>query len=354
MPKISIFTLGSRGDVQPYIALGRGLARAGFDVEVLTGAEYAAWIAAQSVACQPLDVDMGALAQSQMGREAIAGRRDEAQVELKDQLRRVREQARTSLATRDVVIFHPVVAPFVTRFAKEFSLTLIQAALKPTNPGPFEGNLYGYSRHLIPQVDANTTEVVTGFWFPDVFDPHWHGDPALEDFLALDEATIYVGFGSMSSVEPERVGRLVSDAARTAGVRAVVGRGWGGLARGALDSEHIYWLDEAPHDWLFPRLEAVVHHGGVGTMASALRAGKPMVICPFAIDQPFWGALMTQHGVAPPPLSQAEMSVESLTRAIGHALGSDCVAAAQALKSRLATEDGVVNAVEAITRWIRA
>ncbi|EGO21898.1 hypothetical protein SERLADRAFT_397454 [Serpula lacrymans var. lacrymans S7.9] len=80
---------------------------------------------------------------------------------------------------------------------------------------------------------------------------------------------------------------LIFDATAQASVRAVVSAGWGGLG-GVTIPDHIHILGNVPHDWLFSRVSAVVHHGGAGTTAVGLRMGRPTVVVPFFGDQPFW------------------------------------------------------------------
>ena len=88
--------------------------------------------------------------------------------------------------------------------------------------------------------------------------------------------------------ERERMTRLIVDAVGVARQRAILLGGWSDLGSTELP-DSIFRVDSVPHDWLFPRVAAVVHHGGAGTTAAGLRAGLPTVIVPFTVDQPFWG-----------------------------------------------------------------
>jgi sterol 3beta-glucosyltransferase len=117
-------------------------------------------------------------------------------------------------------------------------------------------------------------------------------------FLNAGPEPVYIGFGSMTGRDPEELGRIAVDAAARAGVRAVICSGWGGLGSLA-SSEQVFALDEVPHGWLFPRVRAVVHHGGAGTLAAGLRAGRPSVVAAFFGDQPYWGEMMEQKGAGP-------------------------------------------------------
>jgi sterol 3beta-glucosyltransferase len=148
-------------------------------------------------------------------------------------------------------------------------------------------------------------------WFLDTYQP-----PAeLSDFLAAGPRPIYIGFGSMTGNDPERLTRIALEAIARSGQRAVLLSGWAGLAAGDVPP-NVLKLDSAPHGWLFPRMAAIVHHGGVGTTHEALRSGRPQVIVPFFGDQPFWADRVHELGVSPPPVLQEELTAEHLAEAI--------------------------------------
>ncbi|GAA4970675.1 hypothetical protein HD597_005303 [Nonomuraea thailandensis] len=163
--------------------------------------------------------------------------------------------------------------------------------------------LQGFSTHVLPDgLDYPPWAHTTGFWF--VLAPAgWAPSPELAAFLAAGDRPVYIGFGSMAGNDPERVGRVVAEAVRLAGVRAMLASGWGGLRVDDLP-DNVFLLEQAPHGWLFPRMAAIVHHGGSGTTGAALAAGRPQVVCPFVADQPFWAARVHAAGVAPPPQPQ--------------------------------------------------
>lgn len=109
---------------------------------------------------------------------------------------------------------------------------------------------------------------------------------ALLEFLAAGAPPVFVGFGSMAGRDPDKTAQVVLDAPTQAEQRGVIVTGWGGLQVPDLPQE-VHVAEFIPYDWLLPRVAAVVHHGGSGTTAAGLRAGKPTVICPFVADQPF-------------------------------------------------------------------
>ncbi|WP_275676987.1 glycosyltransferase [Lentzea sp. CC55] len=159
----------------------------------------------------------------------------------------------------------------------------------------------------------------------------------------------YIGFGSMAGRDAERTGEVVAQAARAAGVRAVIATGWGGLA--AHTSADLHVIDQAPHDWLFPKMSAVVHHGGGGTTPAALAAGVPQVVCPFVADQPHWAQRMHAVGVAPRPIPHRALTVSALADAISHAVDDAALRhRAGELGEQIRSENGVATAVRELER----
>src|SRR5690606_35862025 len=159
---------------------------------------------------------------------------------------------------------------------------------------------------------------ITGYLFLDE-QAGWQPPPALEAFLDAGEPPVYIGFGSMAGRDPEAMTALVVEALALCGRRGLLLTGWGGLHAGAVP-ESIFVLDAAPHSWLFPRMAAVVHHGGAGTTAEGLRAGVPAVVVPFLFDQPFWGARIEALGVGPAPIPRKQLTAARLAGAIHRAV----------------------------------
>jgi sterol 3beta-glucosyltransferase len=207
--------------------------------------------------------------------------------------------------------------------------------------------LYHYSAHVVPRpADWNASNILTGYWFLDEAGG-WQPPDDLLAFLATDEPPVYIGFGSMPAEDAEAKTRIVIEAVQKSGQRAVIAAGWGGLK--AASQGNIFAIDAAPHDWLFPRMSAVVHHGGAGTTAAGLRAGKPTIICPFFGDQPFWGERVRTLGVGPAPLPQKKLNAANLANAITEATTNKVMRdKAEAIGAALRAEDGVRAAVEAV------
>ena len=205
--------------------------------------------------------------------------------------------------------------------------------------------LHAYSQHVLPRPgDWPSHAHVTGYWFLDRPDG-WEPPQALVDFLDARPPPVYVGLGSMAGRNPGRLTELFLAALRQSGQRAVLLSGWAGLGSADLGDD-VFVVDDVPHDWLFPRVSAVVHHGGAGTTAAGLHAGKPTVILPFFADQPFWGRIVHQRGIGPRPIPQQRLSVENLADAIRRAATDPLMAElARKLGANIRAEDGVARAV---------
>lgn len=177
---------------------------------------------------------------------------------------------------------------------------------------------------------------------------------SLRKFLDAGEPPVYIGFGSIVLDDPEKFTSLIFKAVAKAGVRALVSKGWGGLGDEDNTPSNIYMLENTPHDWLFPRVSAVVHHGGAGTTAIGLKCGKPTMIVPFFGDQPFWGAMVAKAGAgARNPIPYKKLTVENFAEGIKECLLPVSRAAAEKLAQGIALEgDGANNAVDSFHRHL--
>jgi sterol 3beta-glucosyltransferase len=210
--------------------------------------------------------------------------------------------------------------------------------------------LYGFSPHVVrvPNVGLRPRHT-TGYWaLPTA--AGWAPPAALATFLAADgPPVVAIGFGSMGSGDPGALTELTRGAVRDAGVRAVLIAGWGGLTATG-DERDVLTIEAVPHEWLFPRVAAVVHHGGAGTTGASLRAGTPTVVVPFAMDQPFWGGRVAALGAGPTPIPRARLSRARLADALRLAVRDAAMRARAAdLGRRIRAEDGVGEAVRHLT-----
>jgi UDP:flavonoid glycosyltransferase YjiC (YdhE family) len=159
--------------------------------------------------------------------------------------------------------------------------------------------------------------------------------------LDAGEPPVYIGFGSIVVDDPNAMTRMIFDAIRISGVRALVSKGWGGLGADELGvPEGVFMLGNVPHDWLFQRVSCVVHHGGAGTTAAGIKAGKPTVVVPFFGDQPFWGAMIAKAKAGPDPVPYKSLTAEKLAESITFCLQQDTIARAKELGQRIREEKG--------------
>jgi sterol 3beta-glucosyltransferase len=205
--------------------------------------------------------------------------------------------------------------------------------------------LYGISPQLLPPpADWPSNAHVCGQWIRPI--SSWAPPPALQDFLDAGEPPLYVGFGSMQGFDPASMLARIVEA--VAGRRVLFHPGWSGMDVASLPPT-FHVVQDAPHDWLLPRVAAVVHHGGSGTSHSACRAGVPSVVVPFAGDQAFWAERLVRIGVSPRRLP-ATPEPGDLRRAIDEASTAEIRARASKIGRQMREEDGLATAVGLIER----
>lgn len=213
--------------------------------------------------------------------------------------------------------------------------------------------LGAYSPSVIPPPpDWPKTAHITGYWSQET-DPGWQPSPGLASFLEQGDPPVYLGFGSMGGRDPENFATLVLEALKLCGQRGVLLTGWGGL-KVANPPQDVFVLESAPHAWLFPRMAAVVHHGGAGTTSEGLRAGVPAVILPFFMDQPFWGRRIHELGLGPEPIPANRLTAVKLANAIQAALDPEVKACAAEMGRKIRLEDGVARAVSLVREALGA
>ena len=398
--------------MQPYVALGAGLQRAGYPVGVLTSQDFQPLVTAHGLAFYDLGGNIQAVTQGmqhlleQGNFLKILSRMQGAAQELA--LQAVKNGLPACQGSQ--LIISGLGGLFVgLALAEKLGLPLIQAYLYPFTPtrefpgvltplpqwrlttwanplshrlgqqmmwqatrpadnkarrevlglppaplfGPFSSTtaaplIYGYSPQVIPR---------PGDWGDNqqvtgywFLDPpaSWQPPPALVDFLQNGPPPVFVGFGSMGSQKPEQTTALILQALAQTGQRGVLLSDWNGFRSKALP-ESVFLTDPVPYAWLFPQMTAVVHHGGAGTTAAGLAAGAPSILAPFMGDQPFWAQRVHQLGVGPKPIPRRRLTVEHLSAAIHIAVTDDTMRAAAArLGERIREEDGVARAVAVI------
>jgi len=414
--KLTLIALGSRGDVQPIVALGRGLLDAGYAVRLVTMVGFESMVREQGLEFFPVAGDAQALT-SELILEGVKGKGLSL-------LHMVRGFMRTfgaitqsyhmafaaeALRDSDAILSQlpggfygydlaehlrvPYIALSVIpqEITGSYPLSLLpmqfslgswynrltydlgqQLAWHPFRkainafrdelglpPASFWwGNMrrmkrervpviQGFSEHVIPtQPEWGDHVHTTGYWTLD--ESSWEPSAALVKFLEAGEPPVFIGFGSMPVPDPTVTTRLILKALRRAGKRGILGAGWAKI--GAVElPETVFALDYAPYAWLFPRVAAVIHHGGSGTTGFALRSGVPSMVIPFTADQPFWGRRTHELGVGPVPIPFVKLSVENLARAIVSMVeNAGMQRKAVDLRDAMAAEKGIARAVEII------
>ena len=211
---------------------------------------------------------------------------------------------------------------------------------------------YMWSPELVPKPADWGPEIdITGFVYLDLASNFKPPDD-LKEFLDAGEAPIYIGFGSIVVDDAKKFTKLIFDAVKLAGVRALVSAGWGGIGEGDDTPENILMLGNTPHDWLFPKCRAVVHHGGAGTTAAGLKFGIPTVIVPFFGEQPFWGAMVADNKAgADESIPYKDLTAEKLADSIKQCLTDEAKENAHRIADSIEKEgDGAENAVKSFER----
>eukprot|EP00798_Chlamydomonas_sp_ICE-L_P000632 gene632-2068_t len=167
----------------------------------------------------------------------------------------------------------------------------------------------------------------------------------LSDFLAAGPPPIYIGFGSLVVNNPAKMTQQFLEAIKETGVRAIIQKGWGGLGAGmdkANPPAGVFLLEgNCAHDWLFEQCSAVIHHGGAGTTATGLYAGKPTFIVYFFGDQPFWGAACNNAGVGPEPVAIDDLSTLKIVNGLKELILPSRLTAALVMSEKMHQEDGI-------------
>ena len=195
---------------------------------------------------------------------------------------------------------------------------------------------------LIPKpADWASHLSVSGFFFLPLASSYTPPEDLII-FLQAGPPPVYIGFGSIVVQDPDGFSRLIIEAIRKAGVRALVSKGWGGLGSDKMDiPENVFMLGNCPHDWLFPQVSCVVHHGGAGTTAAGITSGRPTIIVPFFGDQPFWGDMIARAGAGPAPIPYKKLTADALAQAILEALQPQVQERAMLMAEKIGQENGV-------------
>jgi UDP:flavonoid glycosyltransferase YjiC (YdhE family) len=424
--RINLLIFGTRGDVQPALALGLGLKQAGFEVQLGVFEEFRSLVEAHGLGFISLGANVQELVTQITGGKGFTGT---ALFELIKVFRTMYARMVTLFwqvsQGSDLLISNTATAMAVDAVAEKLQIPHIETSVFPGWPtrafpsffGPWPpglGNqgggitgqikgavnwfsykpvnwmvslwlhpmleccrreilglpsrsskqpnknptpiLAGFSKYILPRpADWEENIHVTGYWVLDT--PGFEPPPSLQTFLDAGSPPVYVGFGSMPNRDPERATDMVIQALAMAGQRGILLTGHGILGRGMIErsSAHpVYFVESIPHDWLLPRMAAVVHHGGAGTTAAGIRAGVPSILTPVGADQRLWAYRAETLGIGPSPIPHSRLTAERLANAIMQAVTDPAMRQrAKALGEKVRAEDGVGEAVRIIARWRR-
>ncbi|MBA3470565.1 MAG: glycosyltransferase family 1 protein [Herpetosiphonaceae bacterium] len=412
--RLTLLTWGTRGDIQPYVALGTGLQAAGHTVRLAAPALFKDMVIEHGLEFFPLAGDP---------RQMIANETTNTRLETRNPLQAMRhitqlfapliepmlDDGLKACAGADAIIYGPFVwaGAHIAEALDVPCMLAVLCPLYPTSafPNPmtvpnsslggllnrsthtmslkwtwfpyqreinrlrhsrlglrplrFAGSMYGACEKRLPQLMGYSAHVmpkpsdwpewvhVTGYWFlPPA--PAWRPPAKLVAFLEDGPPPLYIGFGSMHSANAEHDTTVVLKSLAALKQRAILTSGWGGLRPSDL-SDQVFMVDAVPHDWLFPQMRALVHHGGGGTVGAGLCAGVPSVIVPFLAEQPFWGHRLHTLGVSPPVIPHQQLSVGALTAALKKVIHDERMQQrVAALGEQIRAEDGIHSATTII------
>ncbi len=408
---IAIIALGTRGDVQPAIALGKGLQAARYRVRIVAGKNFETLITAHGLEYGLVRTDIQALLNGTDGHEWLdSGRNPLNYMKTTKRLLAVHGwdmvvDTWTACRDADAILSSFTSDVFARSIAEKLRVPHIRVPLQPLKPSrsgastsavplPYGSSIinrimgqfaeymiwtffgemtnqlrhdvlnlphqtltsyytdlhrvpivHGFSSHVVPRAPEWDDSVHTaGYWFLDD-SQGWQPPADLATFLADGTPPVYFGFGSMTNRNPEQLTGIILNALSQSGERGLLLTGWGGISQRDLP-DNVFLIDAAPHEWLFPRMAAVVHHGGAGTTGAGLRAGVPSLLIPHFGDQMFWGFRVNGLGVGPAPIMRKKLTVGRLASALRQMV-TDSVMRGQAaiLGEAIRAEDGVGQAV---------
>lgn len=409
--KFNIITIGSRGDVQPFIALCKALQKRGHETRITTFLNFKDFIEGEEIEFFPLAGDAVEVIRLLIGENVTTS---EYFRNLEVLLNPVKEQffddIEQSCKNMDAVIYSTL-GSVVYHVAEKYNLPVFRVAFCPLDPtwefpamtapyipgfraynrftfwmgdrlwshatrklcndwrqelglkrvpvgrfpyrklhGKEIPTLYAYSSLIAPKPkEYKEYHHLTGFWIKEL-EENYVPEKSLQEFLERGEKPIYIGVGSMVGKEFQNLFDIVMESLRITGKRAILSSGWGNL-EGVDVPDTVYQIKSVPHEWLFTKVAAVIHHGGAGTTAAGIRAGVPTVIVPFGGDQPYWGRQVHRMNIGTKPILRKSLTVRNLSAAIMEVTtNQEMIAQAKIIGQKLREENGAENAVAVIEK----
>ncbi|CDK30041.1 unnamed protein product [Kuraishia capsulata CBS 1993] len=411
--RFTLLTIGSRGDVQPYIALGKGLLAEGHQVKIATHKEFEGWILSHGLQFAEIAGDPAELMSLmvQHGTMSVAFLKD-ASSRFRGWISELLASSWEACQDTDVLIESPS-AMGGLHIAEKLKIPYFRAFTMPWTktrayphafivPDQKRGGSYNYLTHVMfenvfwkgisgqvnkwrvetlklkktnlsrmkqykvpfmynvsptvlpPSVDFAEWVNVTGYWFLDEAN-HFEPNKALVEFIAKARSdgkkVVYIGFGSIVVSDPKELTQAVVDAVVDADVRCILNKGWSDRLGAKTEievelPEQVYNAGSVPHDWLFPQIDACVHHGGSGTTGASMRAGLPTIIKPFFGDQFFYAGRVEDMGAG---FFLRKLNAKSLSKLLRQAVSDRrVIETARAVSEKIRRENGVEKAIEII------
>ncbi|MBI5933709.1 MAG: glycosyltransferase family 1 protein [Chloroflexi bacterium] len=408
--KISILTYGSRGDVQPFLALAIGLQKRGHEVTLAAPHRFANFVAQYNIPFAPLAGDPEEISKAfnDAGHNAVKMIRaigdyvnsialdvtrgafaacEDADLIVHSflfttgahSLARARGIPDVSIQTFPIFAptreYPPVALSSLPRGALSYFGHWLDTQVfwyggnsgynqkRKQHPDVFSFDLFwpfdekpprratpllfAVSPTALPPAREWAGRVdVTGYFFLDAPDT-FTPSAELTSFLEAGPPPICVTFGSMIHRDADRIAEIMLESIHQAGQRAIILTGWDGWG-GRVSSGDFLFLESAPHDWLLPRCKAIIHHGGAGTTAAGLRAGIPNIVIPFGGDQLFWGERVRAIGAGPRPVRVRALTAPRLTSALAAIEDAALCARVRLVGQKVRREDGVGSAIRVV------
>jgi vancomycin aglycone glucosyltransferase len=397
--QVLLSSIGSRGDVQPILALALELRALGQRARLCVAPNFKEWIESYGLECVPIGPDLKKLTGGTVPGKPVLPSSAQLQL-LADQMVRGQFQVIAEAARGCDLIVAAGALQIATRSIAEmlkipYVFTAYCPAVLPSShyPPPKMGGHYSYSlpeaenqqlwkenaeefnerfgttlneerakaglgpvtsvqRYIFtdrPWLAADSAiapafppagmEVVqTGAW---ILSDQTALPDDLENFLASGAPPIYLGFGSMRA--SEQTGRVLIEAARAVGFRSILSQGWANLTPSDTGNDCLS-IGDVNHEKLFPRVAAIVHHGGAGTTTAAVRAGRAQVIIPHNYDQFYWAHRVHQLGVGVSGPTRDDLTVDALVHALRESLRPEVTTRALALAGRIELQGALVAA----------
>jgi vancomycin aglycone glucosyltransferase len=387
--RVLLSSIGSRGDVQPLVALGVALRDLGHHARLCVAPNFKEWIESYGLECTPIGPDLRKLTGGTVRGTPALPPPEQLQALAEQMVRGQFQVVGEAAGDRDLIVAAGALQIATRSIAEAQGIPYVFAAYCPAvlpsdrYPPPSMSGHHAFDlpasenlrlwqqdeaqfSRFRPTLNKERAKIGQGpvanvreYMFTDrpwlAADPvlgpafplagmevvqtgAWmlsDGTPLPEDverFLAAGAPPIYLGFGSMRA--SDQTARTLIEAARALGLRAILSRGWADLTPGDVGTD-VLSIGDVNHAELFRRVAALVHHGGAGTTHSAARAGRPQVIVPHNYDQFYWAHRVQELGVGASGPLRDELTVEGLVGALREALRPEVAARAEALAGRM-------------------